>query len=340
MNPEMNNELTLDEAMQFKLLEQEYENVKPYTGFNSLYEHAVQMQKNEIAIIKSIQEAELRYYVKHDGALLSEASINLDDVRTLAKNLIGKVLHYLEVAKDFIVSVWKALIAKYEKLDIANKFFYNKYGKLLKTDASIDYEGYDFSRLDERRPKDLMMVPSEVNKEKDFTEGQIDTIKSRMAHEIIYGSGVSSNTPIKTDEQFTQEAHDWFYGGEKKKRSYKINDQLNYIKDTNKLKADTSRAFKNTDTAIKAMIVYTRTLNIASFNTSESIKNVLDLMIANAKYDKLAYELYVGALKDRNLQAKAICIKALEAGLTKEATVEEKPHIAYREASIESYLMA
>ena len=61
MNPEMNNELTLDEAMQFKLLEQEYENVKPYTGFNSLYEHAVQMQKNEIAIIKSIQEAELKY---------------------------------------------------------------------------------------------------------------------------------------------------------------------------------------------------------------------------------------------------------------------------------------
>ena len=338
MNPEMNNELTLDEAMQFKLLEEEYAHIKPYTGINSLFEHAVQMQKNDIAIIKSIQEAELAFYVKHDGALISEASISMDDVKTFLKNLVGKVLHYLEVARDFVVSVWKGLMAKYEKLDIANKYFYNKYAKTLKLDASIDFEGYDFSRLDERKPDDLMMLPTELNKEKDMSEEQMKTLKAKIAHDIIYGKGIASNTTIENDEQFKSEAHDWYYGF-KKTRKYKIADQLQYIKNTNKLKADTSRAFNSTDKAIKAMIIYTKGLNVASFGTSDLMRNALDMLTTNARYDKMAYELYVSALKDRNKQAKAICIAALQAGLLKEQVIE-KPHVAYREASIESYLMA
>lgn len=331
----------------FILNESEYTTTKGsrYTGDLQGAMYAVlDNTKNWNKICEAASLMELKYYNEHGTNIWAIEEGAADGLLKKIKDfLMGVIKKIQEMFKHFLafissmVSKDKDFVKKYQK-DIMAK------ASRLSSTNSIDIDGYKFTDLDKGESlfdkgyeSIVTQYSAEIGKkilDKSMDSDYMSDLKEKMRAQIIGASG-----SLDSDE-FRTEVKEKVYGSEDKEdieinSSSQITKMLSIIKDTstntktaekakNKLIKEIDKAAKDledmaTKTFDKAAIDSkgAEPDNSLNTNTSSSLRYHAELLHSLSSDYTTAYGILLDAYKDRNRQARAICVKCL--GLKQES---------------------
>lgn len=274
--------------------------------------------------------------------------------------------------KDFILKIWekikglfKKFVAMFDKYFASDKDFVKKYKKriLMADPKDVTYEGYKFEGLD-AAPGALSKAANEVTteskqaisgdtftKEEDVTDA-LDSIRGDLCGKS--GSKIEAN-------EFASELKEAIYGDKESMEGseLEVSKQIGYIENYNESKKVVEKAKKEIDKAFRDMIkavddaekkftepkdfkgdaTGTDPLTGKEGKNSDIIKNIgynRTFMTRSSEAFATFAGVILNALKDRNRQARAICVKVMSKGGTiqKESTSFEYP--AYGSSFLEN----
>ena len=321
-------------------------NESPYPlGAEGALMHIYENECNYNAIMKSVGISELRYYQETGGDLfVNEAGAFgsfIDKVKVFFKKVIEK-----------IKSIFKKFHAAIGQFYMKDKDFIKKFRVDIKgADLSgFEFKGYKFEGLDGyvsalKDPSALTTVNNRLNSlktnDEDRTYNSNNTIGTNDDAVEKYKSEtlakVAGETGAIEESEMREKINEKCYG-EKDTFAVNIDNQLKYIADTQedikKAKDAQDKLIKAIDDTIKILEKLPEKLLSDADKASEDKRAALQThATTNIKY--INYEIDVAkttsnaytyafgvalkALKDRNRQAKAICVKALSYKAKKES---------------------
>ena len=295
-----------------------YESVKesPYElGIGGALMHVYENECNYNAIMKAAALSELKYYNETGGDLFVQEAGALSSLLTRIKDFFKKVI-------EKIKSIAKKFFATINQYTMKDKDFVKKYQNDLRRRNLKDFEfdGYTFPLK-----AGNFSISSATKDTKGLGDEDADTIndiieKNRGA---IIGEG-----PL-TESEYRDELKEKLYG-DKEDFDVDINTQMRYILNTKDDIKDAEKAEKEITKNINAIVKKLEDdIKKADKEANSNMRNKKEL---EAKYDDMTvkalntdvnifkalsndftiyFGAYVEALKARNRQAKAICVKAL-----------------------------
>lgn len=314
-------------------------NESPYPlGAEGALMHIYENECNYNAIMKSVGISELRYYQETGGDLfVNEAGAFgsfIDKVKVFFKKVIEK-----------IKSIFKKFSAVIGQFAMKDKTFVKKFSSDVRNRRldGFEFKGYTFKDLDSyisgplKNSSILQDVNARLNKLKEhdenatyqqdsknvITKDNIETKKNENYAKVAGESGELEESEMH--EKITEKCY-----GEKETFSVDINKQINYIsraEDAIKNAKDAQdKIIKPIDDTIKILEKLPDKLyddankgredlkpglqNVVAAQT-RSINMEIDIAKATSNAFTYAFGVALKALKDRNRQAKAICVKAM-----------------------------
>ena len=300
----------------------------PYElGMGGALMHVYENQLNWNAIMKSVGISEMKYY-QNTG-------------RDLFVNEAGAVAGFIEKVKAFfkkviekIKQIFKAFMAKINSFIMSDKEFLNKYRadirrknvedlefkgrelwlKPLPT-ADFDYDSYSKVDVAENytAPTDSKMSSDEFDKYKD----------------VLRANFLKSHTKATSldSSEFRDEVEEIFKGDDPEVfdvTSTHVSDALKIIEDAKDAIKKADKAQKDSEKGINNFIkkLESKQKEIGKSkstgdefekenNQIHNIDQEIEAARCIADCNTVAYGVYVGALKDQNRQAKALCVKVL-----------------------------
>lgn len=286
-------------------------------------------EMNYSNIMKAIGVAELNYFEENGVEMVYEA---------------GQVSAFFSKAKEFFLKIWEkikglfkkffAMIDKYVKSD---KDFVEKYKKHLLSVSTTDfkYKGYKFT------PEALELggIDDKLGKYIDglFTKdipGFLEKMKDKSDRiEEMYGKAIGTSSADRAE--FNKEVFSKLRNGEESKQeidNVSVSEQLSLILDTNQNTKDAKQAYKEIEKSIKDIIKSLENSekdllknspvkgSDGKLDTSATDMNSKLIRAAHGQLDlqreRLNILQYINgakltAIKDRNRQAKSICVSLL-----------------------------
>lgn len=236
------------------------------------------------------------------------------------KSFIDKAKAYFKMALSKLAEITKSFIAKFDQIFRSNDAFVKKYEKQIKEaklPSDFSFKGYNFndSALDSTPNYQNDKAPTSVSNADSINK---DDYTKEKAEELLCK---------ESGETFGDKLTNKFYGGKEKVdiKSPDMNKQIQILKSTKDLKGKAKKSYADAHKAIKEII---KKLEKAE---KEAIKSKDDLTSASKMESAVSTLLsywkayssavimyhgkYMGALGARNRQAKALCTKAITAGL-------------------------
>ena len=330
-------------------------------GLEGALMHVYESECNYNAIIKSVGISELKYYQETGKDLfVNEAGA--------FKGFLGKVKAFFQAVIEKIKSIFKKFAATMNKYLLSDKDFEKKYRKqvLDKLSGAKDFEvkGYTFDGLDDfikslknKVGSVYQMQLGKINKI--GTDGGADTYTSKgdldadgieTAKDTTRGSILGGEACDVED--FRKELKNKCYGNDGEKEDIKVDsaymaaafDRLKTAKSDidnaneaqKKLTDEISKVIKaldglgdKFDKNHKDDDKADELSNAeAKSKQTKAVNNTIDILKAASNDYTTAFGTAVGALKDRNRQAKAFAVKALSYKAQEEAA-------SYSESSVD-----
>lgn len=301
-------------------------------GIEGALMHVYENQCNYNAMMKAVGISEMKYYQENGKELfLNEA---------------GAFGSFITKAKEFFKKVWekikgmfKQLFMKINSFVASDKDFVNKYEKdIVRKWASIkkdefNFKGYkfDIDLTDAKKLKDSMKkLKTEINISNTmapkFTDN--DALQDHIEKEVWDG---------KERSEYIDDLKEETYGSTEKEELDNINirQQLAYIKDTKSNIKDIEAFQAAADAFYKKLISeLDKAANKAAKDTENDRSNyikAIDEQIAinkaNSDMTTVSCGVLIQAVKDRNRQAKAICVKVMGTKVKKESATLESGDI-------------
>ena len=248
-----------------------------------------------------------------------------------------------------VKELFKRFVAMFDRFFASDKSFVKKYKKriLMADTTDLEYEGYKFeglnkttfdfnvledAEIDALATKGKMQVSSAGDtdeKKSDFVENSLEKLRGQFCGQK--GSKVSAN-------EFSSELKDFYYGDKETLSGTDLNltTQLGYIENYADTKKKAEKAKSNSDKNYNNIIKKIEQLSKDATNKiatkkddgtepSEEENKTNRIEVNNLGHAKryftqasqimaTAIGAYLNALKDRNRQARAICVKAMTKG--------------------------
>lgn len=269
--------------------------------------HVYENECNYNAIMKAVGLSELKYYQENNGAeLFNEAGA--------AKGFIDKVVSFFKACLDKIKAIGKKIYETISGFVRSDKKFVEHARKELtgKDLKGMKFKGYDFGSVTPEFPEISLEVSNNAG---DYTAaGSKDAQEEQKKKQrgACIGKG-----PL-TEQELRKELKKALYGEEKKEITVDTDAALKTISDTKQVLASINLAEKKITNTIQA---YIKALQAAKkfFSTDKEANSTaigsLNEKIALAKAQSNDATVVFGMLcqqaKDKNRQAKAMCVKAI-----------------------------
>ena len=301
--------------------------------------------ENSNRLMQAIGINESTYYAQ-TGKEYVYTEGTLSSIWTKIKEILLKI-------KNKIMALIKRFVAMFDKFFASDKDFVKKYKKriLLADTKDISYEGYKFPGLKEKYTVESISMPSKADvsidtgviKDEDELNTLLDNFRGKLCKS---SSGVEAS-------EFSSEFKEMLYGDKETMEGseLEISKQIGYIenysdakKAAEKLRTATEKFFKECVKKIDDMEKeFTKDKDFdgskeAVDPSDPSHKAAGRDIVKNLGYKRTLYTrsgeafsvaigIHLQALKDRNRQARAICVKVMSKGgtLQKESTSFEYP---------------
>lgn len=297
----------------------------PYElGIEGALMHVYENECNYNAIMKSVGIAEFKYYNEtgRTDLFVHEAGAT--------NGFLSKIISFFKAIKDKIVAIFKKFVAKINSYIMSDKDFIKKYrDDILKVTNRKDFEfkGYDFKEtLDTIFTNTNIKAAEQIIPTEDGRRLDTPKTSEEIQDAIELNRGKLVKDSSMTESEYRDKLKELMYGdkddiGEK----YSGHEMIAYIQNTKGDIKDANNAKDNINKTIDKFI-----------NNCEKAKKLLDnkrpddeiqnknktTMIDNINNDittwkayandlVVFYGAYVKALKDRNRQAKAFCVKLM-----------------------------
>ena len=297
----------------------------PYElGIEGALMHVYENECNYNAIMKSVGIAEFKYYNEtgRSDLFVHEAGAT--------GGFLSKIIAFFKAIKDKIVAIFKKFVAKINSFVMSDKDFVKKYkNDILKVTNRKDFEfkGYDFKEtLDKIFTNTNIktaetIIPSEESR-------RLSTVKTseEIQNAIEKNRGALVNDSPMTESEYRDKLKELMYGdkddiGEKYSGAEMITaiegtkdaiKKANTAKDT--INKTINKFIDNCEKAKKAIDNNRPDGEEQNENRNTMIDNINnDITTWKAYANDLVvfYGAYVKALKDKNRQAKAFCVKLM-----------------------------
>ena len=318
-------------------------------GLEGALMHVYENECNYNAIIKSVGLSELRYYQETGKDLfVHEAGA--------FKGYVEKVKKFFQSVIEKIKAIFKKFVATMDRFKASDKDFVKKYkDQVLRNIANAkDFEvpAYTFDNLDSYA-EDLIKacgssesLINEIGSSTYFGTGNaakgtanLDSDGVEKAKEEWRGTIAGKEGSALDSTEFRDELKSKCYGNDGDKTDVTITTafmrtQFDYIENTKKAIDEADKAekaiVKAIDKAIKALdglpAKYAKVDSATEEKKDQQVKyvnNTIDIFRSISNDVTTAFGVVVGALKDRNRQAKALAVKALSYKAKNEATYSE-----------------
>ena len=251
--------------------------------------------------------------------------------------------------KEIVMKIWnkikelfKRFVAMFDKFFASDKSFVKKYKKriLMANTTDLEYEGYKFENLNKDLPVpgDSSVTDIKIAGEitdakgdisaKDTDEKRSDLIDDKLDQMRAVYCG-KQNGKVSSSE-FNTELKDYLYGDKETLSNINLTTQINYIENYADTKKKAEKVKKEVDSFFNKIIKKIEELSKEATNKittdspdKENDKNRTEVnVLGHAKrfftqasqIAATATGVYLNALKDRNRQARAICVKAMTKG--------------------------
>ena len=302
----------------------------PYAlGLEGALMHVYENECNFNAIMKAVGVSELKYF-RENG-------------QDLFVNEAGATGGFFAKARDFFLKViekikmmFKKFMATINSFVMKDKDFVKKYRDsiLRVTDLTdFNFKGYKFGDLSSTA---MDKVNTAVKKDTEFNTATItgdskdykDQDELNSAIEKLRGKAVGENNMELTTNELSEKLKELFYGdGKEELENISLRTQLDIISNASSDIKTATNTQKTTEDTIKKYVkacedAYKLESDKKASTMTDSeveksnirLKNLNDAVTLAKEGSQIlttAYGVYIGALKDRNRQAKAICVKAL-----------------------------
>ena len=310
----------------------------PYAlGLEGGLMHVYENECNYNAIMKAAGISELKYYKETGGDLFVQEA-------GAAGGLIDRFIGFFKKVIEKIKQIFKKFFMVISSYISKDKDFVKKYHKeVFKNFKPFDFNGYQSlvysssTDLSSKLHTDVFSVKSYEVTDKEAadrspyskkTDDELENDANETRGKVLGKNAIDSS-------DFQEELHDAFYGGDKDE--FKVSASMcetcfNIISDTKKnIKGAQDKQKEITDAINSWVKKLESAKNIVlkgNSNTGDDMEKGtakiagLNGQVAiwkeRANIATTAYGALIGALKDANRQAKAICIKALNSGSRKD----------------------
>lgn len=289
--------------------------------------HVYENECNFNAIMKSAGIAELKYYKECGGDLfLQEAGAT--------SGLLDKFIAFFKSVITKIQQMFKKFMMKISSYVSSDKKFVDKYKKeVFKNFKTFKFTGWNFD-IDEMSTPLEKVAPNsaesiaKTHSDNIMSDDEIEKRLNKFRSEL-------AGTDVDGDEEFKKEYKKSLYGDEKEE----IEISASYCAKCFDIISNTEKnikvAKKSQDNATKTINDLIKNLERAKElvaksmpgdnnvdtdhknNQIASITKHVELEKGRSNILTTSFSMLIGALKDRNRQCKAICVKALNSGSRK-----------------------
>ena len=304
--------------------------------------HVYENECNFNAIMKAAGISELKYYKECGGDLfVTEAAATGgfidkfisffkkvgEKIAQMFKKFVMTIGSFVQSDKNF-VKKWKPQVFKNFK-----EFDFKGYTKLTGLSEKVSYDEDDYKLENETLdPAQLAVAPPNKN----YSEDELSDKRKEIMKNIC-------DEEVDDESEFKKALHKIFYG-ENGKEEFKVTSTLcsksfelisNAEKNIKSCKTIQTKINNNINSycnkleKAKDILVKNISSNNEMQNKNDSAKIIainqaISLAKDKAQYMTMLYSITIGAYKDANRQAKAICVKALNSGSKKkDATADE-----------------
>lgn len=310
-------------------------------GLEGALMHVYETECNYNALMKAAGLSELRYFKETGGDLfVNEAGA--------FKGFIAKAKAMFKAVIDKIVAMFKRFFMLISSYVSDDKTFVKKYRNVIlrRQDSIKDFEfkGYEFGNIDVKadlklsvkEPDEKIPDSEEFNKQqhnytktKEFRD-EHEHIKSGgeegLQEEIEKNRGGIVDKGRLDEKEFKEELKDKLYGNNGEKTTLEnisLSKQLDIISETNEnikiVKKVQDKAIAAINTMIKRLEGYEKYVSNGITDKNAKLSNQriawvnynIKLYKAQSADITVALGMMIQAYKDRNRQAKAICVKAM-----------------------------
>lgn len=314
------------------------EEAKSDNLLEAAYIGVYETESNYARLMESVGIAELSYYVETGKDIVIEANYGeslFDKARALFKKILEK-----------IASVFKKFLALVNSFILSDKSFVEKYKKVL-TDVNtkgFSYKGYEFiSDMKDNISDISTRIDNSIidNNFPTYDSNKNSTELSTIINDIsdnkeklfnkIRGITVNKDTEIESSD-YSKELFKYFRSGEDKPKEITTVDTkklMAIMVDYKGMKSDATSSYNTLKRTINNAISsltneqkkYSKNIpGGRDRNDSEVEKSSQAVKIISARIEALKTKLnvlqiyngaYLAALKDRNRQAKSVCVKLI-----------------------------
>ena len=320
---------TIDQLMENKAIQPAF-----YDDFlEGAYAAVAESVDNENRLMYAIGINEYAHFAEYGEEYVYTES-DIDTIVDKVKSIINKIW-------EKIKSLFKKFVAMFDRFFASDKDFVKKYRNRIEMAKieDVEYEGYKFPNLDEG-----LKVPENENliEGKDVTtDDEVEKIVNCYRGALIG----KSNTEIESGE-FSKELEDYLVGDKEtmKGSELQIEKQLEYISNYSKEKSKWEKTKKDVDKFFRKAIealdskkkeftkagkaegspfkgdedredpTSTEKTSRAARDTVAVFNRKRTILTQNSQSCSIAVGAYLNALKKRNRQARAICVKVMAKG--------------------------
>ncbi len=332
----------------------------PYElGLAGAMMHVYENECNYNAIMKAVGLSELKYYQETGKDLFVHEAGAFD-------GFIAKVKAFFKAVIEKIKSIFKKFVAMFDQYTLNDKQFVKKYGdQLIRKDLKdFEFTGYkfgDFAKVENSVKmcggilKNMLDDYLSTHKsDSDYTDSAYDksqyedTDKINSAKEAFRGKLATESKKLDETE-FKDKLKELLYGDDDKETldNISIRDQLSIIENTKddikKVENTQKEIEKNINDLLKVLDKLPSEIRKQyPYNSDKKLTDQQDKRVNNAIHNinswydisksgsndiTVAFGMIIQAYKDRNRQAKAICVKALsykhEAAMVSESSYSD-----------------
>ena len=332
----------------------------PYElGLAGAMMHVYENECNYNAIMKAVGLSELKYYQETGKDLFVHEAGAFD-------GFIAKMKAFFKAVIEKIKSIFKKFVAMFDQYTISDKQFVKKYGdQLIRKDLKdFEFTGYkfgDFAKVQSSveaaggaLQKVLDTYTSSHKKDSNYDKDEYDNRYYKDSDKVNekkeeHRAKVIGQSGKMDETEFKDKLKELLYGDDNKETldNISIRDQLSIIENT---KDDIKKVEKTQKEIEKGINDLLKTLDKLPSeirkqypyssdrkltdqqdkrinNAIQNINDVYDVSKSMSNDITVAFGMIVQAYKDRNRQAKAICVKALsykhEAAMVSESSYSD-----------------
>lgn len=315
------NEMNTRTSIETDIQESPYE-----LGIGGALMHVYENECNYNAIMKAAALSEMKYFNQTGGDLFVQEAGAFSNFIQKAKAFFKKIIEKIKsIAKKFM-----AMIRQYTMKD---KDFVKKYQTdlLRRNLTDFEFKGYAFPRWSGNTSTtgadsavktdgsdDVDAINDIIEKNRGNIVGEGPLTESEYRSELkekLYGDKDDIKVNIREQLGFISETNDLVKAAEKEEKSI-VDGIEKLIKNLDKAANDIDKSIKKDGTSASDESIHSRDEGIKGINNRITVYKALsnDLTVYFGAVTK--------ALKDRNRQAKAICVKALSYKYKNEAATE------------------